>query len=292
MSLTSTVAQLSARNLILRLTGRSSIGSALCSILGAVLALVLTFELASASCRAPRELVRFSAPLPVMTRAMGSMGSEPVVRIAALGSSSTSGVGASSSKMCYPARLEAELNRRYGARSTFSVINLGVGGELATDMLARIDTEVLATRPHLVIWQTGVNDAIQGVSIDDFKTTLTQGIAAIRAMGADVVFLGMQYYPRSVRVPLYRNYLVTMREVAAEANVPLLNRYGIMKHLIDSAQYAPTDLLAPDQFHQNDLSYGCVSALLADAIDEEVRLPLGKQRAAVEGQSLRMSAAR
>lgn len=288
MSFNSTAVQRCARDTILRLACRSIVRRAFYPI-AALIALTLTFEAASASCQAPRELVRFSAPLPVMTRAMGS---EAVIRIAALGSSSTSGVGASSSKMCYPARLETELNKRYGARSTFSVINLGVGGELATDMLARIDTEVLATRPHLVIWQTGVNDAIQGVSIDDFKTTLTQGIAAIRETGADVVLLGMQYYPKSVRVPLYRNYLVTMREVAAEAGVPLLNRYGIMKHLIDSAQYAPADLFAPDQFHQNDLSYGCVSALLADAIDEEVRLPLGKRRAAAEDQSLRMSAAR
>lgn len=230
---------------------------------------------AHAECAAPRELIHFKSPLPTLQRAMRS---EPAVRIAALGSSSTEGVGASSRKMCYPARLEAELNRRHGQQRTFSVANLGVGGEMATDMLARIDTEVLPLAPHLVIWQTGVNDAIHGISIDDFRTTLVQGIQAIRASGADIVLLGMQYYPKSARVALYKDYIVTMREVANELNVPLLNRFAIMKHFVETAQYTPAQLLAPDLFHQNDFSYGCMSRLLVDAIDDG--LGLGTRRSA------------
>lgn len=233
--------------------------------------------LAEAACIAPRDLVRFRAPLPVLQQALTT---EATVRIAALGSSSTQGIGASSRKLCYPSRLEAELNRRHGQQRAFTVANLGVGGELATDMLARLDTEVLALKPHLVIWQTGVNDAIQGVSIDDFRTTLMQGIDAIRAAGADVVLLGMQYYPKSSRVALYKDYLAAMREVASEMQVPLHNRYGIMKHFIDTAKYSASDLLAPDQFHQNDFSYGCVGSLLAEAIDEGMRAPPGGRHAA------------
>lgn len=257
----------------------------------------------AAGCKAPNELVRFSAALPQLKQAVAS---EHIVRIAALGSSSTEGAGASSSKMCYPARLEAELNRRHGIGRTFAVENLGVGGELASDMLARIDSDVIDIKPHLVIWQTGVNDAIQGISIDDFKTTLVQGISAIRASGADVVLLGMQYYPKSVRVPLYKQYLTTMREVASELGVPLLNRYAIMKYMIDSAHFSPAELLAPDQFHQNDFSYGCMSTLMADAIEDSLVSHAHRRADADDGkgvlarlktaqnsdQSLRMSAAR
>lgn len=256
-------------------------------------------QMALATCSAPADLVRFRAPLPILQQAITV--EEVTIRIAALGSSSTAGTGASSGKMCYPARLEAELNKRQGEQRSFSVTNLGVGGELATDMLARLDSEVLALRPHLVIWQTGVNDAIRGVSIDDFRMTLIQGIAAIRATGADVVLMGMQYYPKSQRVALYRDYLNTMRDVAAETNTPILNRYGIMKHFIDTARYSVRELLASDEFHQNDFSYGCVSNLLADAIEDRLAAP-AMRRADVPGdasgqmslraQSLRMSAAR
>jgi hypothetical protein len=41
-----------------------------------------------------------------------------------------------------------------------------------------------------------------------------------------------------------------------------------MKHLISSGQFKPPELFAPDLFHQNDLSYGCISDLLADAIED------------------------
>lgn len=225
-------------------------------------------------------MVRFRAPLPQLQKAIAS---KATVRIAALGSSSTAGTGASNRNMCYPSLLETELNRRHKGWRTFSVANLGVGGELATDMLARLDSEVLAGKPNLVIWQTGVNDAIQGVSIDDFRTTLIQGISAIRAGGADVVLLGMQYYPKSSRVALYKDYLATMRDVATEMNVPILNRYGIFKHLIDTAKVSVAELLSADQFHQNDFSYGCVSNLLADALDESMmQLSASRKHAAAD----------
>jgi hypothetical protein len=62
----------------------------------------------SALCKAPRDLVRLTIPLEAVKNAMSRDGD---FRIVALGSSSTQGAGASSPKMCYPAQLEAELNR-------------------------------------------------------------------------------------------------------------------------------------------------------------------------------------
>lgn len=173
--------------------------------------------------------------------------------------------------MCYPARLEAELNRRHGADAQFEVVNLGVGGELAENMLARIDRDVISRKPNLVIWQTGVNDVIRGVPLEEFRTNLVQGIDAVLAAGADLMLLDSQYYPKSMMVPGFREYLVTMRQVAREKGVPIVSRYAIMKHLIDSAQYTPTQLLAPDQFHLNDLSYGCLGSMLADAIGDGLK---------------------
>jgi acyl-CoA thioesterase-1 len=37
------------------------------------------------------------------------------------------------------------------------VINKGVGGEMAFQMLARLERDVLPYHPQLVIWQTGSN---------------------------------------------------------------------------------------------------------------------------------------
>jgi lysophospholipase L1-like esterase len=62
-----------------------------------------------------------------------------------------------------------------------------------------------------------------------------------------------------------------MRVVAEGQNIPLFGRFAIMKHLVKSGQYTTDQLLAPDNFHLNDLSYGCLADLLADAIEEQVK---------------------
>jgi lysophospholipase L1-like esterase len=220
---------------------------------------------AQPKCKAPRELVRFNAPLSNMRRALVSRSE---FRIAAIGSSSTAGAGASSPRMRYPLRLEAELNRRFDPERNFIVANLGVGGQLAADMLARMASQVLPLEPQLVIWQTGVNDAIRGIAVQDFETTLVQGVDMLKHRGIDVILLDLQYYPRSDQVSNYLDYVGIMRKVAKEKNVPILHRFEIMKHLISSGQFTPPELLASDLFHLNDVSYGCLSTLLADAIED------------------------
>lgn len=226
-----------------------------------------TAQTSKRSCQVPRELGRFSSPLPNLTRTVTSVNG---VHIIALGSSSTAGSGASSQLASYPARLDAELDRRF-PRKDFIITNYGTGGQLARDMLARIREDVLTQMPALVIWQTGVNDAVQDVGVEIFQETLKTGIRELKGAGIDVVLVDMQFYPRSERVAVYGDYLKTMRVVAGSENVPLFGRFAIMKHLVKSGQYTTDQLLAPDNFHLNDLSYGCLADLLADAIEEQVK---------------------
>ncbi|WP_158412845.1 SGNH/GDSL hydrolase family protein [Hyphomicrobium nitrativorans] len=231
-------------------------------------------------CTVPADLLKLQAPLPKLSRAVLA---EQPVRIVALGSSSTSGTGASSRDRTYPARLEREL-RAVWPENDVHVINAGVGGQLARHMLARIDHDVLKHRPQLVMWQTGVNDAVRGVPLDRFKTELREGIAKMRGAGADVALIDQQYYPRFQRIENGPAYLAAVREVAKEANVPVVQRYRIMQHLIESAQFTAATLLAPDQFHLNDTSYGCLGHLLARSLRsaaQAVAVPAPKLQDAV-----------
>jgi acyl-CoA thioesterase I len=217
---------------------------------------------AASRCKAPQELVKFNAPLRALSDAFGKMHD---IKIVALGSSSTAGSGASSTKACYPSRLEVRLNERYPEKH-FEVINFGVGGQLASQMLPRISSQVLPLRPSLVIWQTGVNDAIRGVGIDKFRKVLELGIDELLAAQIDVILVDMQFYPKSEHVLGYRDYLTVMREVAKAKNIPVLHRFDIMKYWVTSAQYLPEQFLAADGFHSNDLAYGCLADVLADSI--------------------------
>ena len=138
-------------------------------------------------------------------------------------------------------------------------------------MLERIQSNIIPLKPALVIWQTGVNDAIQDVGLAAFRETLDRGIREMKAEGIDVILVNMQYYPRSERVVAYNDYLTEMRLAAERHAIPLFRRFAIMKHLVRSGQHTTEELLAPDNFHLNDLSYGCLADLLADAIEEQIK---------------------
>ena len=198
-------------------------------------------------------------PLPKVTAALQA---KAPLRIVALGSSSTWGTGASSRAHTYPARLEQEL-RMLWPDNDVRVFNAGVGGQLARHMLARIDKDVTPRRAQLVVWQTGVNDAIRGVPLDEFRRQLVSGIARLRAGGSDVILIDQQFYPSFKKLKDGPLYMAIMRDVATQNHVPMMQRFKIMQHLISSAQFTEATLLAKDKFHLNDRAYDCLGRLLA-----------------------------
>src|SRR5215472_6387478 len=77
------------------------------------------------ACSAPAALMRLTQPLPRLALRLAKH--QPVT-IVAIGSSSTSGAGASSPAASYPSRLALELRARFPGDS-ITVINRGVNGE-------------------------------------------------------------------------------------------------------------------------------------------------------------------
>jgi len=220
-------------------------------------------------CNAPTPLISFDSRLPGLVRAVQA-GRE--IRVVAIGSSSTEGTGASTKQASYPARFDREMDQRFPGKD-FQVANLGKGGELADAMLVRIMRDVIPARPALVLWQTGVNDAISGVDIEAFRKTLRSGIKALRTAGIELVLVDPQYYPRAAGVPHYEDFVSSMRNIAREEGVPVFRRYAIMRHVIASGQYSVDEFLWKDKFHLNDVSYGCLAELMADAVAAEIRRP-------------------
>jgi acyl-CoA thioesterase I len=221
---------------------------------------------AKEKCMAPAEYVQFDITLP-NTRA--SMAERGVLTIVALGSSTTQGAGSSEPGSDYPSRLQEELARRF-PNIEIRVLNRGIGGQTARDMLDRVDADVLDDHPSLTIWQTGVNDALEAIPIEQFKETLRHGIDVLQDSNIDVILMDMQYYPASDRVPDYMAYLKAMREVADEKRVALFRRYEIMKYWVTSGQFRTDEMLSRDQFHMLDPSYSCLGSELADALEADL----------------------
>src|SRR3954469_7612433 len=99
--------------------------------------------------------------------------------ILAMGSSSTEGVGASSPAATYPSRLEAELRKRF-PDTDIRVINRGKGGEDAPEEIVRLEHDIVADDPDLVIWQIGTNAALRRLDPAVQRDVLRRGIALIK----------------------------------------------------------------------------------------------------------------
>jgi acyl-CoA thioesterase I len=216
--------------------------------------------LAAPACRAASELISLGTTLPRLAAAVHS-GREPV--IVALGSSSTEGVGASDPTRAYPARLAAELRDRHGMAVT--VINKGVGGEVTTDMLRRLEQDVLVHVPALVIWQTGSNTAMRHVDPGNHHKAMIEGLERLSAAGVDVVVMDPQYAPRIIAAPRHQEIVAQLQEEADRAGAGVFHRFRIMRSWHE-AGIGFDETLSPDGVHMNDWSYGCVARLLADAL--------------------------
>ena len=187
------------------------------------------------------------------------------VRIVAIGSSSTQGIGASAPDKAYPARL-AEVLKEKREGWTFAVSNLGVGGETAPATLERLRA-VVKGDPDLIIWQVGTNDALKGGDPAAFRTIIERGVAAARAADVGLLLLDPQDFPKIENRDLYESYVREIRAVADEYGVPLFSRYALMRSWRGESEDRLLEMLSPDRFHMGDRGYECLAAALGATID-------------------------
>jgi lysophospholipase L1-like esterase len=216
------------------------------------------------TCAVPGELQRLQFALPRMAALLRDR--EPV-RILAIGSSSTAGVGASVAAHAYPPRLRDALVRLLpGAEIT--VRNDGIGGEVASTTLVRMRKSVEDWKPDVVLWQLGTNDAMRHISVEAFSQTLREGVDFVLGRGLDLLLIDPQFFPGVSNEDLYRDFVQSIERVAAEKRVPLMRRYAIMRYW--DALPGKVLMLSPDGFHMNDLGYLCMAETLAGGMAQRL----------------------
>ena len=214
----------------------------------------------SAQCSVPTNEIAAPAPLPTtVIRLEGSQS----LRILAIGSSSTWGVGATSRRKNYPSQLEAMLERVLKT-VPIEVVNRGVSGETAETTAERLRIEAALLKPDLVLWQVGTNDAVQRVSVENFERILGSTVALLRKKKIDVVLVGLQYTPKYARDEHYFAIRDALKRVATEHNVLYVRRYQAMEYITKTK--ANLQMMADDDFHLNDLGYQCMAEHIAQAI--------------------------
>jgi lysophospholipase L1-like esterase len=183
-------------------------------------------------------------------------------RIVAIGSSTTAGEG---NIAPYPGRLLSFLQAQYPSAG-IAMVNKGVGGEEAPVELLRFDTDVLAEKPDLVIWQVGTNAVWQSVdlkppppSFDETTKAIHDGLVKLRdKTQADIILMDLQYVP-AVLTPGKQDKAIAMvqaiSELARDAGVNVFRRFAFMKGLHEIEQVSFDRMVDPadnDRLHGSD----------------------------------------
>ena len=173
------------------------------------------------------------------------------ITIVALGDSVTHGSVGFGDEMDYDTVYWNRLRKKLQAVNEFvpvNMINAGIGGDTATQCLKRLDSQVLAYHPDLVIVCYGLNDVNH--PLESYRESLRTIFARCQAAGCEVVFLTpnmLNTYVVEDVEERYREYSATTaawqnegrmdafmdaaREVAAEAGVAVCDCYAIWKEI-------------------------------------------------------------
>jgi len=191
------------------------------------------------------------------------------VTIVAIGSSSTAGAGASTSAAAYPSRLAVELQAQFPGRS-IRVVNRGVNGEEAQQMVARFDTDVFPEKPDLVLWQVGTNSLLRDRHLAQAEPLIREGVRRLKSGGTDVILVDPQLAPRVISKPDVAKLVEMLSAVAKEENIGVFHRFAAMRHWREVQNIAFTTFVPPDELHMNDWSYSCIGKLFASSINEAI----------------------
>jgi len=219
------------------------------------------------SCPVPEEFQLHDLALPATA---GAIAGQKPVRIVAFGASSTAGAAAGDPLQTYPARLQARLAAIF-PKAAIEVVNAGASREDASQMLRRLDRDVLARQPALVIWEVGTNDAARGRDIDSFAGDLANGIERLRAAQADVILMDMQYAPSTASIINFDPYLDVLRQIADLNDVAVFRRYDIMRAWGEAGVFAYDVTGAQKQTATARAVYDCLAAGLAGGIAAAVK---------------------
>jgi hypothetical protein len=188
-------------------------------------------EDAAQSCDVPAYLLTSESALPRVADAVKGGHSLDILVIG-----SRSSTIPTSEASAYPARLQAAL------KESLPSIAVNVSVELqakktAEEVAAGFAKLMEGKKPTLVIWQTGTVDAMRSVDPDDFRSAVDEGVAALQNVGTDVILMNLQYSPRTETMISAPPYLDNMRVMAQQHDVPLFDRFAIMRQWNDSGDF-------------------------------------------------------
>jgi hypothetical protein len=180
-----------------------------------------------------------------------------------------------SEESSYPARMQAILKEKLPSEQIHVSVELQ-SKKTAEETASTFVRLMEAKRPTLVIWQTGTVDAIRSIDPDEFRGAVTDGVTALQNAGADVVLMNLQYSPRTETMISVPPYLDNLRVVAQEHDIPLFDRFAIMRQWNDQGQF---DLFSPSRGPELAKQvHDCLGRALAQFVIDAAHLGSAQQQ--------------
>ena len=217
-------------------------------------------------CRLSAEThIEHNFPLPRVAAAIANRH----LNILVVGAGSSQLPGTEGAKRAYPMWLQGALQQKLPGVDVRVVTDVKPK-RTAREMMKSMAAALAANKPSLVVWQTGTVDAMQGVESDQFSRSLDKGIGIARSAGADVIFMNPQYSPRTESMIALGTYAENMRWVALQQDIPLFERFSIMKLWSDNGTFDLNS--ATKKLDMAERVHDCIGRLMADLVLESAKI--------------------
>jgi len=212
---------------------------------------------------------------------------KPGDQIVAIGDSITQGGG-------YLKHTDAVLAAQYPDLKLPKIINVGIGGQKAEDLIKRFDKDVVQKKPAVVTISIGINDVWHRLKADHdevilakYKENVGKMVDAAQAANIKVILLAptvIQEDPASEGNKRLPRYVGAMRDVAREKNVTFVDLHQMF---LDALAKKPADAktgkggnwLTGDGVHMNTTGNALMAIGVLRALgvpDEKIAAPAAK----------------
>jgi hypothetical protein len=226
-------------------------------------------EEAHPTCEVPAYLLSSESALPKVAEAAKTGGKLDILVVGSRSSTINTPDGTA-----YPGRLEAMLREKLPGVKVDVNVELQIK-KTAEEVAAGLGKLVEGRKPTLVIWQTGTVDAMRSIDPDDFRAAVDDGVAALQSAGTDVILMNLQYSPRTETMISAAPYIDNMRVVAQQHDVPLFDRFAVMRHWNEQGDF---DLFST--FHGPELArrvHDCLGRALSKFMIDAAHLGPAQQ---------------
>ncbi len=160
----------------------------------------------------------------------------------------------------YPDYVINTLNREFPVAG-FEIINAGICGNTAADLVRRLQTDVMALHPDLVIISVGQNDLSQKRKIEDFRADISSLVETLQNAGIRVMLVlpSPRGDPESDK--RFLDYLTVLRDASAHYKAPIADAHTLF------IEWAKTgrEVLHEDGIHHGPDGFECMARAVLNA---------------------------